>query len=193
MPAPVPEEEAEHYATANYMWPEAVEIVKTHQAHLLVAVLGIQQDILERGKLFSKAVATCLGYANALAVYTDGAVYQPCFYRDFAMMMKKNELPFMDWVWFGLFNDKNQAGIYTYGMKKFGKDEMEVYVDAKQVNFNELRAFMVDIVGYVLSSNVTLRDGETIGFSEEERLAITRSKGVALDGETLKIEYSTVE
>ena len=41
----------------------------------------------------------------------------------------------------------------------------------------------------ILSDDVTLQDGETIGFSEEQKLAITLSEGIALDGMTLKLEY----
>ena len=33
MPAPVPNQEAEHYAGANYMWKDAVEVTKSHKAH----------------------------------------------------------------------------------------------------------------------------------------------------------------
>ena len=38
MPAPVPNQEAEHYAGANYMWKDAVEVTKSHKAHLMVSV-----------------------------------------------------------------------------------------------------------------------------------------------------------
>ena len=189
MDMPVPNGEAETYAAANYMWPEAVETTKKHRAQILVAVLGEDAGPFERGKLFTKAVSSCLLQKHALAVYTDGAVFQPEFYRDFSMMMKDEALPVMNWVWFGIYRDKKQAGIYTYGMKKFGRDEIEVYTDTEQADFNEIRSFMLDIVTYILESDVTLNDGETIGFTEDQKLPITRSKGIALDGQTLKIGY----
>ncbi|MBC8060084.1 MAG: DUF4261 domain-containing protein [Clostridiaceae bacterium] len=34
--------------------------------------------------------------------------------------------------------------------------------------------FLIDIVGYILKMNVTLKHGETIGFSAEQKLKITR-------------------
>ena len=127
MPAPVPNQEAEHYAGANYMWKDAVEVTKSHKAHLMVSVLGKDANLLE------------------------------C------------------------------AGIYTYGMRKFGKEEMEVY--AANADLNDVRDFLLDIVTYVLDYDVTLNDGETIGFSEEQKLRITLSDAVALDGKSLKLEY----
>ena len=189
MGTPVPNGEAEHYAAANYMWPDAVETTKKHQAQILVAVLGEEAGLLERGKLFTKAVASCLSQEHAVAVYTDGAVFQPEFYRNFAMMMQDGALPVMDWVWFGIYRDKKQSGIYTYGMKKFGMDEIEVYTDISRADLNEIREFMLGIVAYILESDVTLHDGETIGFSEGQKLPITRSRGIALEGQTLKIKY----
>ena len=79
-----------------------------------------------------------------------------------------------------------RQGIYTYGLRKFGKEEIEVYADA---DLNEGRDFLFDIVAYVLECDVVLNDGETIGFSEEQKLQITVSPGIALPGDTIKIEY----
>ena len=189
IPAPVPNHEAEHYAGANYLWEDAVEVTKSHKAHLMVAVSGKDANLLERGKLFTKVVSSCLKQERALAVYTDGAVFQPQFYRDVASVMQQDDeaLPILDWGWFGICRTEECAGIYTYGMRKFGKEEMEVY--AADADLNDVRDFLLDIVAYVLDCDVTLNDGETIGFSEEQKLRITLSDAVALDGKSLKIEY----
>ena len=96
-------------------------------------------------------------------------------------------MPILDWVWFGVCRTDEYIGIYTYGMRKFGKEEMEVY--ATNANLNEVRDFLLDIVTYVLDSDVTLKDGDTIGFSEEQKLRVTLSDAVALGGKSLKLEY----
>lgn len=188
MPIPVPNEEVEENAALNYMWPEAVDVVKGHQAHILIVVLGKDKDLLERGKLFTKAVSSCLKQENALAVYTSTNVFQPEFYIDIASMMKEDEdmLPILNWVWFGIHISDGQTGIYTYGLKTFGKEEIEVYAKA---DLNDIRDFLLDIVAFVLSDDVTLEDGETIGFTEDQKLSITLSEGIAMEGMTLKIEY----
>lgn len=189
MPTPVPNEEAEYYASANYMWKNAVEAAKSHKAHILISVLGKDADLLEAGKLFTKVVSSCLKQDHAIAVYTDGAVFQPQFYREVASFMQqdKDALPILDWVWFGVCRTDEYTGIYTYGMRKFGKEEMEVY--ATNANLNDVRDFLLDIVTYVLDSDVTLKDGDTIGFSEEQKLRVTLSDAVALGGKSLKLEY----
>lgn len=189
IPVPVPDGEAEQNAAANYMWKGAVEAAKNHKAHILVAVLGDKADLLERGKLFTKAASSLLKQENAIAIYTEEAVFEPDFYREVASMMQDDEeaLPILDWIWFGVYRTEEYSGIYTYGMKKFEKEEIEVYADA---DLNDIRNFMLEIVSYLLDCDVTLQDGETISFSEEEeKLSITFSDGIALEGKTLKIEY----
>lgn len=190
MPAPVPDGEAEHYAAANYMWPEAVDVAKSHKAQILVAITGNDGDIMENAKLMTKITDACLKQKNAVAVYADGIVYQPGFYHLVAQSLREDELPVPDWVWFGVYRSGKKTGIYTYGLRKFGKEEIEVYADA---DLNDIRDFVMSLTGYVLEYDVTLNDGETIGFSEDEKLPITLSKGIAVDGDTLKIRYPGCE
>lgn len=52
MPAPVPNGEAEECAKNNYMWPEAEKTAKEHKAHIMVAVIGKEESLIERGKLY---------------------------------------------------------------------------------------------------------------------------------------------
>ena len=79
MPAPIPDGEAESNAENNYMWPEAVEAAKTHKAHIMVAIIGKEENLLERGKLFTKILACCCAQPGALGVYTSGVVFAPWF------------------------------------------------------------------------------------------------------------------
>lgn len=189
MPAKVPENEAERYAETNYMWQDAVEVTKTHQAHILVAVLPHGLTPVEAGKLYVKVVSTCLRQPNAIGVYTSGTVFQPEFYIEVAEMMKDDEeaLPVLDWIYLGLYRNDSGNNVYTYGMTTFGKDEMEIL--GSQQELAELQGFMFEIASYVIDSDVTLQDGETIGVSEEQKLPIVRSKGVSVEGMSLKIIY----
>ena len=101
--------------------------------------------------------------------------------------MKEGELPIYNWIWIGLYRSEKGFSGYTYGMVEFGKDEMEV-LDA-DADPNDSRDFIYSLADYVLAYDVTLKDGETIGFSAEDKHAITYSEGVSLPGMTLKVEY----
>ncbi|MDB2131149.1 DUF2185 domain-containing protein [Enterocloster clostridioformis] len=189
----IPDNEAEINAENNYMWPEAVELAKAHKAHIMVAVLGEEEKLLERGKLFTKAMAVCCKQKYATGVYTSGVVFEPRFYEGLADMLKKDELPIFNWVWFGLYRSEGGLNGYTYGMDVFGKEEMEVLnTDAEP---EELRDFLASLASYVLACDVTLQDGETIGFSADDKHTITRSPGVSLPEEqmTLKIGYEPIK
>lgn len=187
--SPVPGGEAEHWAGANFMWKEAVEVVNTHKAQLIVTIFGGDEDLLEKGALFVKVVCTALRQDHAIAFYTNGVVFSPQQYLDFSGMMEDGGLPILNWIWYGIFADEKRAGIYTYGMRRFGKEEMEVIVDRENADLNAIRGFLLNITSYVLEEDVTLKDGETIGFSAEQKLKITLSPGLGVHGNTLKIEY----
>ena len=103
--------------------------------------------------------------------------------------MKSDEdaLPMLDWVYFGLYQSEEGNNVYTYGMTAFGKEEMEIL--GSKHGLIELQRFMLGIACYVIGSDVTLHEGETLGVSKEQRLPIIRSKGVSVEGMTLKIEY----
>ena len=189
----IPDSEAEINAENNYMWPEAVEAAKAHKAHIMVAVLGEEEKLLERGKLFTKAMAVCCKQKYVTGVFTSGVVFEPRFYEGFANMMKEDELPIFNWIWFGLYRSEGGLNGYTYGMDVFGKEEMEVLnTDAEP---EDLRDFLASLASYVLACDVTLKDGETIGFSADDKHSITRSAGVSLPEEqmTLKIGWEPLD
>ena len=186
---PIPDGEAEANAENNYMWEDAVKVAREHRAHILVAVLGKEKDLLEKGKLFTQVVAVCCRQKYATGVYTSGVVFEPQFYEGFADMLKGDKLPIFNWIWFGLWRNEKGLNGYTYGMEAFGKDEVEVLdTDADPY---DLLDFLASLASYVLENDVELHDGETIGFTADDKRAITRSPGVGLPEEqmTLKISW----
>lgn len=193
MPTAIPNGEAEYFAKANYMWKDAEKEVARHGAHLLVTLLG-DGDMLDKARLYVKITSALLGQETAIALYSEGAVYQPKMFRECADIMKneslQNSFPILNLVWFGIYGDGKASGIYTYGLRRFGKEEIEVYVPADSADLNAIRNFLVSVTAYVLCEDVILRDGETIGFSEEQKLPIKVSPGLAVDGNTIKIDIT---
>ena len=190
MPAPVPAGEAEYYAKSNYFWKGAVDAASEHRAHILAAVVGGREnDPFAAGKLYVKISSACLKQENALGIYTSGTVFAPEMYCAVAEDMKEEEetYPILDWIYFGLYQTEKGTNGYTYGMTAFGKDEIEVLESAAAPA--ELHEFLFDIASYVLCDDVLLKDGETIGFTEDEKLPITRSQGEAVEGDSIKIAF----
>ena len=72
-------------------------------------------------------------------------------------------------------------------MSEFDKSEMEI-VDSN-MKMGDLYDFLLNTIHYVLDQDVTLKDGETLGYTENQKIKITRSKAVYLEGgKTLKFE-----
>ena len=186
--APVPDDEAVRNAASNYLWPEAEEVTRTHVAQIIIAVFKRESSLLDTAAVYTKLASSCLKLPNAIGLYSSGTVFQPSFFQEVTEDMKVSEqFPLLNLVYFGLLRSEDGVSGYTIGLNSFGKDEIEVL--NSPASPAELRDFLADIAWYILSYNVTLRDGETIGFTEEQKLAISRSAGVNIEGDTLKIQF----
>ena len=187
MPGPVPNEEAENHAQRNFRWPDAEKTVERHEAHLMVAILDGMMPVVEAGELLVKILTLCCQLPETLGVYMNETVYQPELYLQMAEMLHQGMFPVLNLVWIGLYQGERGVCGYTCGMRAFGYDEMEV-VDS-QAEASEVYSFLVDLADFVITEDELLQDGETVGFSEEEKLPITKSRGNVVEGETLKIEF----
>lgn len=64
---------------------------------------------------------------------------------------------------------------------------MEV-INSKEMP-SEVYDLMFNIASYIIEEGAVLRDGETLGFSAEQKLPLTCSKGVYVDGQSIKIGF----
>ena len=182
----VPNEEAEQNAQYNYMWKDAVEVTKIHQAHMIVTVMG-EGSAAEKGFLYAKAITTLCRQDNTIGVYANGVVYEPKLFIAMSEMIEAGELPLLDLVWFGLAGGEAGVSAYTCGMKCFGKDEIEIVNSKKSPG--AIRDMLINIASYVIYEDVILHDGETIGLTAKQRLKIRKSEGFNVEGDSLKIEF----
>ena len=190
MPAPIPDNEAVEQAKTNYRWKEAVEAAEKHKAHLLVSVINRGDvDNIEGAKHYVKLLANATKQEGCLGINILGTVIHPQMYYDFAKLYDENDdFPIENIVYIGLYGDENNTvSGYTYGIEQFGKKELEIIKSSEEAE--EVYNFLASISDYIITSDVVLNDGETIGFSEEQKIQISVSKGIALDGETIKLGF----
>ena len=187
MDTPVPDGEAEFYAEGNFLWREAVETTKQHQAHLLVAVLNREANAIEAACFFTDTVNLCSMETKALGIYTTGTVYEPSFYNEWAGKLRNGEMPLPLWVYVGLVRDENGLSGYTYGLTLFGRLELEIIGTSR--SHEELYNFLYGVCEGILSEGMYFHDGETLSFTADQRLTITKSKAVYVEGDSFKIEY----
>ena len=190
MPAPIPDNEAVEQAKTNYRWEKAVEAAEKHKAHLLVSVINRGDvDNIEGAKHYVKLLANATKQEGCLGINILGTVIHPQIYYDFAKLYEENDdFPIENIVYIGLYGDENNTvSGYTYGLEQFGKKELEIIKSSEEAE--EVYNFLASISDYIITSDVVLNDGETIGFSEEQKIQISVSEGIALDGETVKLGF----
>lgn len=187
MEYPVPDGEAEFYAEANYLWKDAVETTKQHQAHLLVTVMNRDGNAIEAACFFTDTVNICSRQTGALGIYTTGNVYEPDFYDEWTKKLRENKMPIPLWVYLGLVNDEKGLSGYTYGLTEFGRPEIEVIGTSHTPQ--EVFDFLYNVCDWLLTEGMFFRDGETLSFTSEDRLTVTKSKAVYVVGDSFKINY----
>ena len=190
MPAPIPDNETIEQAKTNYRWDGAVEAAERHKAHLLVSVINRgDMDNIEGAKHYVKLLANATKQEGCLGINILGTVIHPQMYYDFAKLYDENDdFPIENIVYIGLYGDENNTvSGYTYGLEQFGKKELEIIKSSEEAE--EVYNFLASISDYIITSDVVLNDGETIGFSEEQKIQISVSEGIALDGETVKLGF----
>ena len=188
MPAPIPNNEAVDNAKTNYRWKDAVKVAEEHEAHILVSLLG-EPNLVDGAKLYTKIISALTKQENCTGINVLGTVLNPDMYRDFTEYYTENDMfPVENMIFIGLYGaEDNKVSAYTYGMEGFGKKEMEILASFESPE--DVYYFLQAIADYVITSDVILQDGETIGFTAEQKIPISQSKGVAVNGTTLKLGY----
>ena len=90
------------------------------------------------------------------------------------------------WIYIGLKKIETGNCAYTYGLKDFQKTEIEI-VNSK-LSLEELFDFLFNISSYIIENNITLKNGETIGLTADQKAPIKLSKGQFVEGQSLKLE-----
>ena len=188
MQAAIPSEDIESTAKYSYLWNNVAAECREHTSQAIISVFPGESGTLEQYKIYTMLNASLLRTSKAIGVYKgiQTLLLPRGLYIDFAdFLLQEGMYPVQLWVYVGLVSDEEKNSAYTYGMKEFGKSEMEI-VDS-DLNLNELFEFLPSIISYVIGYDVTLKNNETIGFTEEQKIRITESKGTFLDENTLKL------
>lgn len=189
MPVPIPTGDIERAARYAYNWENALEEVKEHKAHLIISIMQGSDNVIKRYKIFTSVICSLLRTNKAIGVYKGNQtlLIPSGDYLELSGRMSDEWYPLNLWIYFGFNRDNEKNSGYTYGLKEFNKRELEIIASARKLE--DIMAFLFNMAHYVLDYDVEFRDGQTCGLSESERIGITLSRGVFVDGETLKMAY----
>jgi hypothetical protein len=185
----IPGDEIETTAEYNYLWKNAKEEATKHKGHIILSIMNAGKNPVEENKLYTKIASTVLNNSKSIGIYIGGRtlLLKKDFYQSLTNEMSDESLPLYNWIYFGLRTENGKNSMYTYGLADFNKTEIEIIETTH--SREEINEMMLNLVNYILVSDVTLKNGETIGFTEEQKLKITISKGKFIDGKTIKVEF----
>jgi len=193
IPNPIPADDIQGTAQYMYNWPTAAEDVKDHQSHIIVAVNNNGAvDTITQFRILTRIICVLLVTTNALAVYLgdQSLLTTKEVYLHEASTMSSTHLPLNIWIYFGLRTYDNIPKLYTYGLVAFGKDEIEILQSPKK--WTETRELLFNIAHYVLMDDVVFKPGQTLGYTADQKIAITYSKGVFVPGKSFKLSYDSL-
>lgn len=175
MPTPIPWSNLEGPCATAWWWPEATEKLRTHNSHLLVFLGGDTGNVVQRHITLTHLSATVAAHADAAGIcWGSGLVHNPQVFIEQAQNLAADNLPLHLWIDFRVEpNDDGSQRLFTTGMRAFNHPEIEIPHSSQQPA--EIFDFAYAIANYVITTNPTIEDGQTVGRSETEKIRATRA------------------
>ena len=171
VPAPIPWSNLEGPCETAWWWPEASEKMRGHNSHLLVVLSGESGDAVRRSLALTHLTAAVAAHVDAAGIYWGGGalVHDPQVFLEEARMASPERLPLHLWIDFRIEqNDDGTLRLFTTGIKAL--DKLEIEVPHSEHKPTEVFDFACSIADYILSRGAEIRDGHTVGRSEEEKV-----------------------
>lgn len=177
-------------ARLSWLWKNAAAEASKHQAQVVISVLGTDNHTLDLYKLFTKvAAATLQGTASLGAFMNSQYLLLP---KDFYLtsartLLNDNALPVYCWAYFGIMEEGSTSSGYTYGLRDFGLEEMEIVKAPGTAS--EIHSTLFDATSSVIQYNTRLQDGQQFTTIEGSKLIARKSKAAFVDGDTFKLSW----
>lgn len=174
MAAPIPFEELEFPCAAAWYWPTAEEEMRTHNSHLLVALVDGPDDPIERHRRLTELVASAAALTDAVGIFwgSGGNVHESRAFLDSAHQMTADVIPLELWVTIRFVpEDDGSVSCITDGLEEFGLNEIEVVSSRREPQ--TLLEYVYNVAYYLIENGPVIHEGETIGLTEDERFAVT--------------------
>jgi hypothetical protein len=188
MSVPIPMGDIEGTARYAYNWPTVLDDLKGFSGHAIVSVMSAKKTTVERYKLLSKVLHAILSTTNSVGIYqgSQSLLIPKAHYIDTAEDLKSDGLPISLWIYIGLRQSETGNSVYTYGLTRFGKNELEV-INSK-LSLEEICNFVVNICSYIIGNDISFKSGETLGYTADTKIKISMSRGEFVEGQSLKLE-----
>ena len=183
MPAPIPQDQG-LWARAATTWPESKAVAARHRGHLIVSALGRSQQPLAAARVTTAVIGAliatmpeCCGVVWAGQVARPADLWLDASRSSFAAFP---DYPFTLWVDILPFRAGAKIGAVTMGLSAFVSREIE-FVTGK-LALSALFDKVAGLAVYLIEHGNVVKDGDTIGASERERIQVRHKTSDAFDG-----------
>lgn len=193
MPAPFPWSDLEGPCQTSWMWKEAAEELKNHKQHIIISWMTKEKNPLLISKVVSQITASVLEEVKGIGVYWGGAclVNKKDVFCGMVYDIDTSGLPLFLWVDFRIEKHENsELNLITYGLHNYGIMELEIIKTSKPLG--DLIDFALNIARYLIDNGNVIKDGDTVGEDENQKIIATHKPSVWSDnnrGTVLAIEY----
>ena len=195
MPAPIPWSDLEGPCKTSWLWPEAESALRGHDRHLIVTVMS-EKGPVEQSTVLTQVCASILATcAEAPGVFWSNAtlLVPSKVFQEFATQILPGAPPLYIWVNFHIGRaGKGRTRGFTTGMAALG--QMEFETESSPEPPPELRDRLFGLCNYVLEHGPVIKDGDTIGEDENERIQVVYSASAfGQKGKVMRLEYEAAE
>jgi hypothetical protein len=187
MPMPVPRDAWEMPGRrAVATWPNALEVLGCHTTHVAVSTVGQAKtaaEQLQAARAVTAVTGGLLATIPAVGVLWDGLVahsaerWEQLSREAFAGYPR---IPFPLWVSIHPFRDGQTVGAITFGLTPFGGREIEF--EGMGADPSAIATKVAGLIVYVLEHGAVLRDGDTLGAGEFDRIRIHHTVSRRVEG-----------
>jgi len=173
MPAPIPEDSG-LWSRAATTWPEGKAVAARHRGHLIVSVLGQNQQPLSAARLTTAVTGALIAtMPQCCGVVWNGKVARSAdLWLDMSI---QSFAPFPDYpssLWFDMLPYRSGAGIgaVTTGLSAFA--EREIQFETRKLTLATLISKVDGLAAYLVEHGPVVKDGDTFGRDDRERFAV---------------------
>ena len=186
---PIPWGDLEEPCATSWLWPEAEEQMKNHQAHLIVMLLGDKGVHIDRCLLVTRLMAAASKAFDAIGMYWGHGpvVLSADQLQKMALCATHERLPLLVWInFYGEKRSDDSVNLLTSGLDYFGRMEIEILGSRRP--FSEILDTALGIAQITLQGDV-IKDGDTVGHDAQTRIKVRHAKSQwKRKGKVLKVE-----
>ncbi|MBR0780458.1 DUF4261 domain-containing protein [Bradyrhizobium iriomotense] len=173
MPGPIPDD-AGLWSRAATTWPQGKVVAARHRGHLIVSVLGQNQQPLPATRLTTAVIGALIAtMPQCCGVVWNGKVARSAdLWLDMSI---RSFAPFPDYpssLWIDILPFRSEAGIgaVTMGLSAFA--EREIQFETHKLALSTLMDKVDGLVVYLVEHGPVVKDGDTFGRDERERFTV---------------------